>query len=75
MVLTKQSTFNYVTDISAIDESNEQVTLNDLLSEDRDDVEDLTDEKMIEAAVFQQIHIPRTLQGLNMDDIDKLKKN
>jgi len=45
LVLTIQSTFNYVTDITTIDEANEVQVLNDLLLDDvRDDVEELTEE-------------------------------
>lgn len=73
-VLTTQDTFNFVTDLF-IEDVKEEAVFEELVqalyakSEEQILLEEQKDE------VFKQIYIPRTLQELSMDDIDKLERN
>mmetsp|Transcript_38258 Transcript_38258/g.50178 ORF Transcript_38258/g.50178 Transcript_38258/m.50178 type:complete len:123 (-) Transcript_38258:538-906(-) len=73
-VLTTQDTFSFVTDLSIKDADEESVfgTLVQALYAK-------TTEQLVEAQqqdeVFKSIYIPRTLQELTLEDIDKLRRN
>jgi len=69
-VLNTQQTFDFVTDIT-IEHENE--CLANLFSKVSDAAP--TREQEIQDEVFKQIYIPRTLQELSMEEIEKLKKH
>ena len=76
-VLTTYDTFSFVTDMTITSETNEPEELafatlvQALYAKSTEDLE--TDRQNDE--VFRQIYIPRTLEDLDMDDIDRLKRN
>jgi len=73
-VLTTQDTFSFVTDLSIEEEQEEDVfatLVQTLYTKTKEQVED--DKRQDE--VFKSIYIPRTLQELTLDDIDKLRRN
>lgn len=68
-MLNTQQTFDFVTDITI---QNENEYLTSLFNKVSDQAP--TREQEIQDEVFKQIYIPRTLQELSMEEIDKLKK-
>ena len=73
-VLTTQDTFSFVTDLSIENESEEAAFAAIVQALYEKTNEQLEAEKQ-QDEVFKQIYIPRTLQELSLDDIDKLKRN
>ena len=73
-VLTTQDTFSFVTDLTIDDEKEEAVFATLVQALYAKTTEQLETEKQ-QDEVFKQIYIPRTLQELSLDDIDKLKRN
>ena len=72
-ILTTQQFFNYVTDIVDITEENEVDALNDILHDQTGEA--MTTEQADRDAVFEQIYIPRTLEELDMNDLEKMARN
>ena len=73
-VLTTQDTFSFVTDMTITDDDEEAVFATYVQELYAKTTEELAEEKHADE-VFKQIYIPRTLQELSLDDIDKLKRN
>ena len=73
-MLTTQDTFSFVTDLSIDNESEEAAFAAIVQALYEKTSEQLEAEKQ-QDEVFKQIYIPRTLQELSLDDIDKLKRN
>ena len=73
-MLTTQDTFSFVTDLSIDNESEEAAFAAIVQALYEKTSEQLETEKQ-QDEVFKQIYIPRTLQELSLDDIDKLKRN
>ena len=73
-MLTTQDTFSFVTDLSIENESEEAAFAAIVQALYEKTNEQLEAEKQ-QDEVFKQIYIPRTLQELSLDDIDKLKRN
>ena len=72
--MTTQDTFSFVTDLSIDNESEEAAFAAIVQALYEKTSEQLEVEKQ-QDEVFKQIYIPRTLQELSLDDIDKLKRN
>ena len=73
-VLTTQDTFSFVTDLSIEDEEEEAVFAFLVQNLYNKTSEEIQREKQ-DDEVFKSIYIPRTLQDLDLDDIDRLKRN
>ena len=67
-MLNTHQTFDFITDIAI---SNENDYLTDLFLRAG---ETMTREQEIQDNVFKQVYIPRTLQELSLEEIEKLKK-
>ena len=73
-VLTTQDTFAFVTDLTIENDDEEAVFATLVQALYLKTTEQLEIERQ-QDDIFKQIYIPRTLQELSLDDIDKLKRN
>lgn len=73
-VLTTQDTFSFVTDLTIENDDEETVFATLVQALYAKTNEEIEKEKQ-QDEVFKQIYIPRTLQELSLDDIEKLKRN
>ena len=73
-VLTTQATFDFVTDIS-IKEEEEESYLDNSLEELMKKTAEQIDHDTHKDNIFKEIYIPRTLQELDFDEIDKIRKD
>jgi RIO kinase 1 len=69
-VLNTQMTFDFITDIT-LTADNENDYLTSLFSKS---ATTMTAEQELQDEVFKQVYIPRTLQELSMEEIEKQKK-
>ena len=73
-MLTTQDTFSFVTDLSISEEDEEAVFATLVQALYAKSNEQITEDKQ-QDEVFKSIYIPRTLQELTLEDIDKLRQN
>lgn len=77
-VLSTEKTFDFVTDTN-IPAENVDTILNQLLEQNVKELQGMTPEEREELEladkVFQNIHIPRTLQEMSLEDLDKISKS
>lgn len=76
--LTTEKTFDFITDINIPLEKVDD-TLKNLLEQNVTELENMTGEEKrkleIDDKVFQNIYIPRTLQEMSLEELDKMSQS
>lgn len=77
-VLSTEKTFDFITDIK-VQESQVDDVLRSLLEQNLEELSSLTLEEKrkleVNDKVFQNVHIPRSLQEMSLEDLDRLGQN